>query len=268
VLILKKPRTEQPQEAVDIDRSNPLSRGLSVAVLPSLGDRDLISGTRALTYGTAPNRSPGSAGIAIDSTAADGGSYIEFADARLCGAEQSHYLLGELGAAGTYLGIIGACDTSNNPGVLLQQFSSTSQVYLWTGSSSGGFGNTVDFFNAGLIGVGMTAGAGGTSIFRNGAVYASGLQAPTARSTSRVLTFSELSVNTTYNTQGKWYIRLGWSRSLTTEEMQRVHANPWQLFAPRRIYIPYAAAAGGLPTLTSLGISGITTTGAVLTTNA
>jgi len=40
------------------------------------------------------------------------------------------------------------------------------------------------------------------------------------------------------------------------------------LFAPRSIYIPTSVAASGLPTLTSLGIGGITTTGATLTVNA
>lgn len=43
--------------------------------------------------------------------------------------------------------------------------------------------------------------------------------------------------------------------------------NPWQLFAPQtqRIWVPSAAA--GVPTLTSIAASSITTTGAVLTVN-
>jgi hypothetical protein len=54
------------------------------------------------------------------------------------------------------------------------------------------------------------------------------------------------------------------------EELQVLSREPWaRLLAPRRSVRPSIAASGsGLPTLTSLGISGITTTGAILTTNA
>jgi hypothetical protein len=61
------------------------------------------------------------------------------------------------------------------------------------------------------------------------------------------------------------------SRALTVGEIKSMPTPELvcaAVFSPRRIYIPTSVAAGGLPTLTSLGISGITTTGAILTTNA
>lgn len=42
-----------------------------------------------------------------------------------------------------------------------------------------------------------------------------------------------------------------WDRSLSALEITAWMRNPWQLFQPSRIYIPTAAAAGGVPTLSA-----------------
>jgi hypothetical protein len=42
-----------------------------------------------------------------------------------------------------------------------------------------------------------------------------------------------------------------WNRALSASEVATYVENPWQLFAPRSIYIPAAAAAGGVPTLSA-----------------
>ena len=40
-----------------------------------------------------------------------------------------------------------------------------------------------------------------------------------------------------------------WTRALTAAEVLEDYRNPWQLFEPQRIFIPVAAAASGVPTL-------------------
>jgi len=62
---------------------------------------------------------------------------------------------------------------------------------------------------------------------------------------------------------GKIYLVAFWNRLLSAAEHAALALNPWQLFAPRRIYIPTAAAAAGVPTLSaSTYVSGsLTSTG-------
>jgi hypothetical protein len=64
------------------------------------------------------------------------------------------------------------------------------------------------------------------------------------------------------NWHGALYFQAFWNRALTAAEIASLNANPWQLFAPRRIYIPTAAAAAGAPTITALSAIGITATSA------
>jgi hypothetical protein len=52
-----------------------------------------------------------------------------------------------------------------------------------------------------------------------------------------------------------------WNRALTDGEIMSLYVNPWQLFAPRRIYIPTATAAGYThPTLSAATATEITAT--------
>jgi hypothetical protein len=50
-----------------------------------------------------------------------------------------------------------------------------------------------------------------------------------------------------------------WARTLSDEEAQSLTANPWQLFAPRRIWVPQAAITGA-PTLSTAEIAAYTST--------
>lgn len=47
---------------------------------------------------------------------------------------------------------------------------------------------------------------------------------------------------------GAIFLAAAWARVLSDDEMIALYENPWQLFAPRRIWVPQAAIAG-LPTL-------------------
>ena len=52
-----------------------------------------------------------------------------------------------------------------------------------------------------------------------------------------------------------------WDRALSDGEIMSLYVNPWQLFAPRRIYIPTATAAGYThPTLSLATATEITAT--------
>jgi hypothetical protein len=50
---------------------------------------------------------------------------------------------------------------------------------------------------------------------------------------------------------GYVYMVAVWNRVLNESEILKLNDNPWQLFAPRRVIIPSAAAAAGIYTLSN-----------------
>lgn len=57
------------------------------------------------------------------------------------------------------------------------------------------------------------------------------------------------------------HLVLIWNRALERAERLRILANPWALFRPRQIIVPYVAAGGGLPTLSNARGVNVTSTG-------
>jgi hypothetical protein len=55
------------------------------------------------------------------------------------------------------------------------------------------------------------------------------------------------------------YVAAGWSRKLTDNEIAEIAENPWQLFAPRRIFFPMSAPTG-IPVLSGATVFDITAT--------
>ena len=54
------------------------------------------------------------------------------------------------------------------------------------------------------------------------------------------------------NLLGNYYMAALWQRQISSAEVAQLTAKPWQLFAPRRIWVPVAAAGGAtLPTLSN-----------------
>ena len=60
----------------------------------------------------------------------------------------------------------------------------------------------------------------------------------------------------------RYYLRAIISGPVSMAEAQELSANPWQLFAPRRIWVPQSASAG-LPTITAMTPTSITSTTAL-----
>ena len=57
-----------------------------------------------------------------------------------------------------------------------------------------------------------------------------------------------------------YYVAL-WARGLSDAEIGVLSQNPWSVYAPRRIDVPVSGISSGLPTLTALTASNITTSG-------
>jgi len=54
-----------------------------------------------------------------------------------------------------------------------------------------------------------------------------------------------------WDTGGAIYFIGNWSRQLSDSEVGEISRNPWQLFEPRRIFVPVAAAGGGTAAITA-----------------
>lgn len=111
----------------------------------------------------------------------------------------------------------------------------------------------------------IVSSAAGATLYVNGSAVITG-GAATAGTLPTVFSFGGCAGTT--NPLGADAIDLSYclfaNRALSVGELSEVRGNPWQLFAPRTIFIPLAAAAGGgLPTLSNARATSITTTTAV-----
>jgi hypothetical protein len=95
-----------------------------------------------------------------------------------------------------------------------------------------------------------TTGPRGMELWRNGRLVNSNGANPTRTvTTDRPFAAGDLYLGTAGN--HRYACIAAWGQQLPISLAQQLSSNPWQLFEPRRIYIPYAAAAGGLPTLSA-----------------
>ena len=234
-------RYSQPQSGAQIDRNNPLSRGLMLAYLPqtnfanlakqtyplSSGYAILATGvgragvnrlaypTRAVTWTpptglsqatvlvVARNLAESTANIAFDVSSGGGNEFTSYSDNKI-------YSGGFSGARYVSAFAIPA-------GTLLSPF-----VYAVAGVS----GNHSTWLNSQKI------GSASTAAFSAAASWGIGTQPGGAGTNTEV------------------YLALAWDRALSDAELKSISANPWQLFAPdsSRIWVP--VAAGGDSTIT------------------
>jgi hypothetical protein len=271
-LLSPAPWTSQPQQAVGIDWSNPITRGLEFAYLPGLLSDSarkipnlavIGSGvsTRSASLVSAANTS--SSGLRINSGKILGGlsnstvlgvaetnlptgtgnNFIEN-NARVIYCERSNagnciYKLG----IGNYTGLKFEFTYRNAGGTLLQQrLSDTTlndgrpKVYVATKN-----GTTHETYVGG-IGSSGTIGSADTTFTD------SGIEARVGSDKGDV--------------NGNWgglvHLVCGWSRTLSASEIKSLSQNPWQIFAPVRRQLFVASAGGGVTITTNLGTADAT----------
>lgn len=256
--LVELPWTEQPQEAVSVDWSNPLARGLREWDAPALRPY--------LPLGT-PTLAPTRGGVAFTG----GGASARYRNADqpsldVTGARTVLAVFVGVGAtdtraygiadSGNYIFYLGSSPITAARGRIWFRFPSgdvdigqTSAtvfeanvphtfVLRQTPGTPASFASFVDGI-ADASGTGTVSGsASGVQVGINGLVRASG--------------------GASYNASGV-LLGLVWDRALSDAEIAAVSANPWQLFQPRRIPVPVSAAGGGGVTLDTLAGSYSTT---------
>jgi len=241
-LLRQVPWTQQPQGPVEIDWSNPLTRGLSIAVIPNGNSaRELTLSTLSVKVGS-PSTSIGKRGVA--SVGSGGTSYFTFID------HDKYDLVGPItviavvdgisgGVSGGYLSK-GPIDTANTPfffgrsGSIIslsrggasdyQRFNTTNTVTVPDAPCV--FGVTQN----GVLGSGATC-----NYYLNGTTPGSSAGGGMANT---VATANALPVRFA-GTVEKVYLSFAFNRVLSDAEIKSLSANPWQIFKPllRRIFV-------------------------------
>ncbi len=90
------------------------------------------------------------------------------------------------------------------------------------------------------------------TFYKDGLLFGTGTatnmnQALTLQSSNDISVFSRNRSATAEGTNGRFIVGAIWARSLNASEILSWYKNPWQIFEPRTIWIPTAAAAGSTP---------------------
>jgi hypothetical protein len=237
------PWTEQPQENVEIDWNNPLSKGLVIAVLPFSN----INHVDKSVLETAPGYTTVSAqkGIATSS------EYIRWPEPASASADGSQYDLAELTAF-----VFGYQTSTQNVASAFSRAQGSSGANSWGIGLHGGSNNGAYCQFGGITlqpaatyanvttptTALMTAGvSSGIKLYVNGKLQQTGSYvAPTYQyspGTERRVVFGS-KTGPGVATTNRMFLGLFWNRVLQDDEVASISNNPWQLFEPRRIQVP------------------------------
>ena len=249
--------TRQPQFAA------PVSSALRPAFVgASDGRRNLASGRDVSTYTTSGvSEIAGLYGRGLEFTGSGSGQVLHaFPDA----AAFSVLVVAELrGGGSSSLGrIVSTFDGANGYDLFFDGVSlDYGATFVGSGRASWVYAVPTSE-RAAVVGLSHDASseANTPALYINGA--ARSLTVNAAPSGSRVAHAGTLGIGcrpdvTTRQGQGSVYLVAAWREALPAAVMTRLTANPWQLFAPRRLLVP-VAAGGGIPTLSAATVFAIT----------
>ena len=259
----------QPPYPVGIDWTNPITRGLGFALLPSSGFKNLVTNDSPINVFGAYTNSIGGTGMRSDVA---GAAYAEFKPNGLdtagnnltvmsiWRAKDSQYLL----ADGTRI-MISTCTSGNagwswgrsqaiaggNNGTL------TCQTYFLHGVAQY---TEANYLIESFIDTKVCSRVAGNTVswFRNGSRSSSDTTVGTATTGGNLVILSQGPFASASN---EWldrdYLQLAWCRALSDAEIASIFDNPWQIFAPRTRVL---YALDGIAVLAGPGMVGIGTT--------
>ena len=257
------PRDSQPQEAAEIARDNSLTRSLALLINPGAGFYD-AAGQRSVT----PNGvsiAASSAGLAFDA-ASNASAGASFAKSRMATSDGA-------GTGDFSILVVGNPVASATREMLFSITNGTTEFYFAVNATVGlvaSSGVVSPQTNAGgAVGVAQSGGADGRMhawlyvreavaadfgyLYRDGVLVNSGaLGSPNAAmwsSTSADNVGGWSGAN--WGTSQSVVLVAGWNRVVSPSEAElltRSVDSPYQLFAPRSIWVPVSASGGGTAT--------------------
>lgn len=242
-------RTSQPQSLPRINWSNPLVKGLVDVIDFSQGTpRSLLLRTPAIPFGSTPQRSVTSSGIATDSSSAFGGWYFLRGDNAYASAEQTHIAVAEyLSESGYYAGYFCSADYSGtNASLSLQGTSNGSDLTIYpAGATVSGAGTLIR--GTGINVIGLSASSSSANFYKNGKLIWAGSSSPAVQSNSKLVLFGERTASSGYAVKGRQLLHLVFNRHLSPVQHVSIANNPWQVFEDEEDYLFIPTAVGGGP---------------------
>lgn len=243
-------RISQPQGGAQIDWGNPITEGLAFALTPAHLDRfqryngvgesavDTLGqnrlGDTAFTFaGSGQNQALFDFAPAVQNFPL---TFLAIARRNVASADIALVSIG----AGTQRQVLYI--NQNTPAMFSGAGGATAQAVGAVDTMTTSPGSA--FWAAGRV-----ASATNRDVWLNGALLSSnnGSISTSAANVAAVGAYWNNDVPSLY-WNGAIFLAAAWSRVLSSTEMAILYQNPWQLFAPRRIWVPQAAITG-LPTL-------------------
>lgn len=238
MILLPRYRRSQPVGPVEIDRSNPITRGLATVYLPTVRYPGIDLVTRV--FDTATIRGvllPSTNGVVYSTTTASNWS-LRFAPVGIPGSYPalSVFTLFEQYDTTSTGAIFGGGNNSTQYARFNKE--NTGAISFFPNTNSGGAGITGPALNANQVYALAAVNEGNLrELFYDGVSVAS---------SSTAITF----LNATYGFAGSEFPAAGnqrrvgiycgyvWTRRLTPSEIKSLTDNPWQIFRPQRLFVP------------------------------
>ena len=244
-IALNLPWDSQPQDAVELDWGNPLAVGVRAADIPAIGPYLRIG---------APTLNPTSKGIAFKG---DGSSQAFYRDipGSVAASDGQTVMALVMGAQSTDRRCYGLADASSYIFFIGSSASTATKMRLWYRAPNTdivGSDTSATVFEDGVPHLAVMRFQNGVlDSFVDGIPDSSVSGSPAGTSAALQVGISGLVRASSGAAYAATNVVLGvfWGRALTDAEIRQVSADPWQLFAPRQIWIPTTAAASFNPTL-------------------
>ena len=253
MLILRKPWTRQPQVAVGVNWSNPLTRGL---VSAAWRDRNIVNGATLADSGS-KTYEPALSGIAevYDGAVTGRSETVSGIDTSNglsihvivypTNIAQTNTFAGFGSTSATHYAALDLSGTETNDPIRVLQTGGTFGCTYYASPPTNQWNAYTAVFNSGTNNV----------LYRDGVLLTPSSTVGSASAnfpTISRIDHGQISLNTGPANRliGKLLLRLHWNRRLTAGEARMLADNPWQLFAPQQIIIPTPAAAV-VPTLSA-----------------
>lgn len=241
-LILPRRFYSQPQEVVDVDWRNPVTRGLLWAFNPASGT--FYDAVGKINYSPSTiTKAVSSIGVADDYSARFQPSGIA-----------------KLPASGDLSVFVQAAPNSTQQSLLCQrQGNNTNHIEIRSGSGLVGASTNGAFFKCSSTGQGVngtltlderwhtfagTLSGSTASLYIDGA-FTDSTTITTPASDIGVLTFGGLSDSTVIPYTGLMGVVCAWTRAVSSDEIAALSANPWQLFRAKPRVLYFDVGGGG-----------------------
>ena len=266
--LIQTPWTSQPQQAVGIDWSNPITRGLVIAENHS---NPRFAAFNSPTQKVGPSYR-GTGGVATRFVSASS-QYLQQSNTSL-----TNYPLTFLSvfqrATRPFDGVLMGIGAGTNRHIL---YANQDNIACFSGAGgtsaqAASTGFDLGSFGAGDVrcAVGVISAANSRSVYLDGTLVGTDatIVSTGASNTAVIGCYWNNDAPSMYF-NGDIYLSLAWNRALTDTEIKSLSQNPWQIFKPlpRRIVVP-VAAGGGTTAVTADHNASYTITGSVAADSA